>query len=160
MIASGYLDASDTLVPDTHDGVSCGAHKDYGCYTLLHSTSQSNSLQVFSTKTKEWMQVSPIPDTFIVNIGEMWEIWTNGLYRSTLHRVVHKSESYRVSIPFFFEPNWDAEVRPLDAALRIQERLNGPTQPMKKSIVYGDFLTNKVAGNFSVDSKKASGKRY
>lgn len=89
-----------------------------------------------------------------VNIGEMWEIWTNGLYRATLHRVIHSGESTRVSVPFFFEASFDAYVEPLEAALRIQEAEEDghKTKGLKKGVVYGEFLTRKVAGNFQVQT--------
>ncbi|KAL1748418.1 hypothetical protein HDZ31DRAFT_29767 [Schizophyllum fasciatum] len=114
-----------------------------------------------------WINADPIPGCVVCNIGEMWDIWTNGLYRATLHRVVHRGSNYR--IPFFFEPNFDAHVRPLDAALRIQRassflpsnekdhRLTnsqsgqdhgGGTGTDKKPVVYGDFLLAKVTNNF------------
>ncbi|KAL5520119.1 hypothetical protein ACEPAG_1779 [Sanghuangporus baumii] len=66
-----------------------------------------------------WINADPLPGCVVCNIGEMWEIWTNGLYKSTLHRVVHTGSNYR--IPFFFEPNFDAQVAPLAAALRLQK---------------------------------------
>jgi isopenicillin N synthase-like dioxygenase len=113
-----------------------------------------------------------MPNAFVVNIGEMWETWTNGLYKATLHRVLHKGDSYRVSwvpsfvwtieerlmrdedrIPFFFEPARDALVSPLPSALRLQELATGkPTDPstLKSSIRYGDFLASKVSGNFAL----------
>ncbi|KAK9899029.1 Clavaminate synthase-like protein [Cystobasidium minutum MCA 4210] len=146
-------------LPDTHDGVSCGAHKDYGCYTLLHATPQTGALKVYRPKTGEWVDADPIPEHLVINIGEMWEVWTNGLYKSTLHKVIHQGDSYRVSVPFFFEPNWHAEIRPLDAAMRIQEANDQDVGTAKKSVIYGDFLTKKVAGNFSINGK-TTGKRY
>ena len=44
-----------------------------------------------------WISASPMPGCVVCNIGEMWETWTNGLYKSTLHRVIHRSNNYRVS---------------------------------------------------------------
>ncbi|POW17597.1 hypothetical protein PSTT_00366 [Puccinia striiformis] len=55
------------------------------------------------------------------NVGDM----DNGLYKATLHRVIHKSDNYRVSVPFFYEPAFDAIVSPLPAAIALQERLQG-----------------------------------
>ncbi|KAF8645270.1 hypothetical protein AX16_008094 [Volvariella volvacea WC 439] len=160
-------------LPNDYDGFSCGAHRDYGCLTFLYADPTPSALQVFLQKpgavgadttglpTEEgeekgvWINADPIPGCVVCNIGEMWEIWTNGLYRSTLHRVVHRGSNYRVSVPFFFEPNFTAFVKPLEAALRIQER-EGAEVSLKKGLVYGDFLINKVNNNFKVgpDEKK------
>jgi len=104
-------------------------HADYGNFTLLHADSTPGALQVFlaspsgpdSTSTGErgtWIDANPVTGAFVVNVGEMVEVYTAGLYKATLHRVVHKSETYRVSIPFFFEPTLDAliEVRPASSS--------------------------------------------
>ncbi|KNZ81268.1 putative iron/ascorbate oxidoreductase [Termitomyces sp. J132] len=155
-------------LPTDYDGFSCGAHKDYGCLTFLYADPTPSALQVFSSRPRAmaladpslavqlgsekgvWINADPIPGCVVCNIGEMWEVWTNGLYRSTLHQVVHRSSNYRVSIPFFFEPNWDAEVRPLAAALRLQKPEDKKEQ--RRSVVYGEFLLKKVGNNFA-DSK-------
>ena len=59
-----------------------------------------------------------------------------------------------VSIPFFFEPNFDARVEPLPAALRMQEedrKIRGIAKPAKmySPVVYGEFLLKKVGGNYA-----------
>ncbi|KAJ8509240.1 hypothetical protein ONZ45_g8557 [Pleurotus djamor] len=163
-------------LPNDHDGFSCGAHRDYGCLTFLYADPTPNALQVFLPQSAKatnassvtaglpseeggvngvWITADPLPGCVVCNIGEMWEIWTNGLYRSTLHRVIHRSSNYRVSIPFFFEPNFDAHIEPLPAAKRIQEKeraLNGSSKEYAP-IVYGNFLMGKVTNNFAGGSK-------
>jgi len=156
-------------LPDDHDGFSCGAHKDYGCLTFLYADPTPSALQVFLRQTRGaslpsaapesglpaeqgtdegiWINADPIPGCVVCNIGEMWEIWSNGLYRSTLHRVIHRSANYRVSVPFFFEPNFNARIHPLAAAKRIQG--DAGNIPEKEPVVYGEFLMAKVAGNFA-----------
>ncbi|KAI5475481.1 oxoglutarate/iron-dependent oxygenase [Pseudohyphozyma bogoriensis] len=152
------------LPPDA-PGISCGVHADYGNFTLLHADSTQGALQVFlveedgkeecNGRKGRWINADPIPDTFVVNIGEMWEIWSNGLYKATLHRVIHKGTNLRVSLPFFSEPNFDALIEPLPAALRLQSKLAGKeVGAAKKPCVYGDFLTSKVSGNFSLTDTK------
>ncbi|WVW85965.1 hypothetical protein I302_108003 [Kwoniella bestiolae CBS 10118] len=133
-------------LPNGADGISCGEHKDYGCLTLLHADPIPSSLQVLS-RSNEWIDADPIEGCIIVNIGEMWEIWTGGMYPSTLHRVVHRSPTYRVSIPFFYEPNFDAQVKLLKAAERKAEG-EGRKVEDRGEVVYGDFLLGKVSGNF------------
>ncbi|KAH8104555.1 Clavaminate synthase-like protein [Cristinia sonorae] len=163
-------------LPNDDDGFSCGAHKDYGCLTFLYADSTPGALQVFLrqpgfvTKTDTalpaeegveegtWISADPIPGCIVCNIGEMWEIWTNGLYKSTLHRVIHKSSNYR--IPFFFEPNFDALISPLPAASRIlegtpeRERLKITQGKTYEPVVYGEFLMKKVSGNFDTGKGK------
>jgi len=152
-------------LPEGSDGFSCGAHKDYGCLTFLYADPTPSALQVFLRQTEGsaadttglaaeqgaeegvWINADPIPGKIVVNIGEMWEVWTNGLYKSTLHRVVHRSSNYRVSVPFFFEPNFNALVKPLAAAKRIQGA--AATAPEKPPVVYGEFLMAKVGNNFA-----------
>lgn len=69
----------------------------------------------------------------------MWEQWTGGLWRATLHRVIHRSPTYRVSIPFFFEPNFDAKNKLLPAAIRIAEAEGRELKQMPED-TYGDYL--------------------
>jgi len=165
-------------LPDDEHGFSCGAHKDYGCLTFLYADPTPSALQVFLRRPgisgvntaglpveqgKEegiWLNADPIPGCVVCNIGEMWEIWTNGLYKSTLHRVVHRGQNYRVSIPFFFEPNFNANVKPLEAALRLQEKEARSTADDEKApyhpVNYGNFLLGKVGNNFSDGNGKYS----
>jgi isopenicillin N synthase-like dioxygenase len=86
---------------------ACGAHSDYGILTLL-LTDEHPGLQILHQG--EWIDVPPKPDAFVVNIGDMLEIWTNGQYKSTVHRVLTSAEYERYSIPFFFDPKFETVV--------------------------------------------------
>jgi isopenicillin N synthase-like dioxygenase len=95
------------------DGIyACGAHSDYGMITLL-ATDENPGLQIL-TKDDVWIAVPPIPGAFVVNLGDMLERWTNGLFRSTRHRVLTFNKAHRYSIPFFYEPSFDTVVTCLD----------------------------------------------
>ncbi|KIW04322.1 uncharacterized protein PV09_04614 [Verruconis gallopava] len=127
---------------DAHEGISCGEHTDYGCVTLLLADDTVGALQV-QAKDGTWINADPIPNAFVVNIGDMMERWTNGEWKSTNHRVVHRGSNYRVSAPFFFEPDFDAEVAPLPKCV---ERTGG--KALYGSVVYGEHLTAKASTNF------------
>jgi isopenicillin N synthase-like dioxygenase len=96
------------------DGIfACGAHTDYGMITLL-LTDGNPGLQIL-TRDGAWVDAPPVPDAFVVNLGDMLERWTNGLFRSTPHRVLTFNKAHRYSIPFFYEPSFDTVVKCLDA---------------------------------------------
>ena len=90
----------------------------------------------------EWIDADPIEGAFVVNIGDMMERWTGGKWKSTMHRVVHRGQKMRVSVPFFFEPDWDARVRCLVEGGGGGENASGG------EVAYGEHLIGKVSGNF------------
>ncbi|KAF8941095.1 hypothetical protein BGZ47_007495 [Haplosporangium gracile] len=90
--------------------IGCGAHKDTGFLTVLLQD-MVGGLQGQDPKTGEWMDTHPIPDTFIVTMGEAIERLTGGLYHATIHRVLNNtSDQDRYSIPFFFDPTLNAKI--------------------------------------------------
>eukprot|EP00898_Chlorokybus_atmophyticus_P000173 jgi/Chlat1/1156/Chrsp112S00062 len=92
----------------------------------------------------EWVAAKPIPDTFVVNIGDMFKVWTNGEYEPTVHRVLTANDKYRVSVPFFYEPDLSAVVKPLTTLIKGQ---NGGYE----GVCYGDHVRRKVSNNFKYD---------
>ena len=102
-----YVRAAATKRADT---VNMGAHTDYECLTLLHQ--RNPGLQVM-TREDEWIDVPVRPQAYIINIGDMLEAWTNGIFRSTPHRVLNLSPE-RYSMPYFVAANYDAVIEPFD----------------------------------------------
>ncbi|KAI9088974.1 hypothetical protein K1719_029253 [Acacia pycnantha] len=127
---------------DVKNDIGCGAHTDYGLLTLLNQDDDINALQV-KNLSGEWISAPPVPGAFVCNIGDMLKIYSNGLYESTLHRVINNSERYRVSVVYFYETNFDTAVEPLDT---FKTRANGPNK--FKRAVYGEHLVSKVTTNF------------
>jgi isopenicillin N synthase-like dioxygenase len=132
----------------TTEGWGVGEHTDYGLLTILKQD-EAGGLQVKSQS--RWIEAPPIPGSFVCNIGDMLDRMTGGRYRSTPHRVRNLSGRDRLSFPFFFDPNFNAEVAPIqlgDAAVDDRhERWDGASVH-EFSGTYGDYLLNKVSKVF------------
>lgn len=109
-----------------------GAHTDYGSLTILLPEPGSRGLEIL-TPAGAWQAVPPIADTFVVNIGDLMQRWTNDRWTSTLHRVVTPAEwasRRRQSLAFFHQPNWLAEITCLpgcgEGGDRYDPVLSGP----------------------------------
>jgi isopenicillin N synthase-like dioxygenase len=59
----------------------------------------------------DWIGATPIPGTFVVNLGDLFPIWTNGAYRSSWHRVMNgNGGENRHSVVFFYSPGYYTRV--------------------------------------------------
>ena len=83
-------------------------HTDYGMITLL-SQDPIGGLEL-RKRDGEWIGAPFIPGTLVVNLGDLFQRWTNDIYRSNPHRVVNRSGKERYSIPTFFNLDYNAEV--------------------------------------------------
>lgn len=127
---------------------SVGEHTDYGILTILRQDTVAG-LQVKSQS--KWIDAPPVPDTFICNIGDMLDRMTGGLYRSTPHRVLNKSGLSRMSFPFFFDPNFDAEVKAINPDMpAMEDKFERWDQASvhEFSGTYGDYILKKVSKVF------------
>lgn len=84
-------------------------HTDYGCLTLL-ATDGSPGLEV-AARSGDWVPISAKPGTFVINFGEMLQMWSAGRVIATSHRVIGGANE-RLSVPFFFNPRLDVNVAP------------------------------------------------
>jgi isopenicillin N synthase-like dioxygenase len=139
--------------PGDTDSWGVGEHTDYGLITLL-AQDHHGGLQVRTGGA--WVDVPADPSVFVVNIGDMFERMTRGLYRSNPHRVRNLSGRDRLSFPLFLDPSWDARVTPLPASAlagAVPAEDGGASRWDGRSVhawegVYGDYLTAKVAKVF------------
>lgn len=134
--------------PAGFDGWGVGEHTDYGFLTLL-AQDDAGGLQV---KTAQgWIEAPPLQGTLVCNIGDMLDRLTGGLYKSTPHRARNVSGRGRLSFPFFFDPGFDAEIRPLpQAAFAADDRElrwdRANVHEFKGT--YGEYLLGKVSKVF------------
>lgn len=107
LLRGNYYPARPDWAGEKDFGIA--AHTDYGCLTLL-ATDGVPGLEVLD-RAGLWHPVTAEPGTFVINFGEMLEMWTEGRVKATLHRV-RGSAQERISVPLFFNPNYDANVAP------------------------------------------------
>jgi len=89
-------------------GARAGAHRDYGCLTIIRSDAPGLEVQ---TRSGEWLAVQPPAGGFVVNIGDLMQFWTADRWVSTLHRVVGEGDApRRQSLVFFHNPRADAVI--------------------------------------------------
>lgn len=94
----------------------CGAHTDWGGLTLLLQD-ENAGLQVWDQERNGWIWATPVPEAYVVNLGDLIARWTNDLYKSTLHRVVNVSGNERYSVPYFYSGNIAHEIACIQACL-------------------------------------------
>lgn len=127
---------------------SVGEHTDYGVLTILLQD-DAGGLQVKVDGT--WIDAPPIAGSFVCNLGDMLDRMTGGLYRSTPHRVRNAARRSRFSFPFFFDPSWDAQVRPIPGCPVLRDDAGERWDHASVHAFdgsYGDYLLAKVSKVF------------
>jgi isopenicillin N synthase-like dioxygenase len=126
-------------------------HTDYGLLTLLVQD-DTGGLEV--RVDDEWVQVPPVPDAIVCNLGDMLERVTGGRFRSTPHRV-RLPDRDRYSFPLFLDPSWDAELQPLPGCEPTERALAEAAAGRwdGRSVfefrgTYGEYLLKKVSAVF------------
>ena len=127
-----------------------GEHTDYGLLTLLWQD-DIGGLQVHTPDG--WVEAAPLPDSFVINIGDMLDRMTGGLYRSTPHRVRRNTSGRdRLSFPLFLDPNFNARVQRIEglghAAQDDSARRWDQANVHAFNGRYGDYLLGKVSKVF------------
>jgi isopenicillin N synthase-like dioxygenase len=103
-----------------------GAHKDSGFVTILLQD-DVKGLQVESEDG--WIDAPPLRGSFVVNVGEILELASNGFLRANVHRVISPPPGYdRLSVAFFLGGRLDATVPVLDLSPELATRARGLTQ--------------------------------
>ncbi|CAM5615457.1 isopenicillin N synthase family dioxygenase [Kitasatospora aureofaciens] len=123
-------------------GQGVGAHKDYGFITLLLQDTVGG-LQV-ERPDGTFLDVPPLDGAFVVNLGELLEVATDGYLKATSHRVVSPAGAReRFSVPFFYNPRLDAHIEPLDFPLahHAPGATEDPANPL-----FADFGFNEWKG--------------
>jgi isopenicillin N synthase-like dioxygenase len=145
-----YPDQPDEPLPDQ---LRAGAHSDYGTLTILRSENVAGGLQV-RDQSGAWVNVVTVPQSFVINIGDMMQYWTNDRWISTVHRVVNPPRdqnlgSRRQSIVFFHSPNENTLISCLEGC---SSATNPPKYP---PILAGEHLRLKSVKAGTLAEEKA-----
>ncbi len=125
-----------------------GEHTDYGLLTILKQD-QIGGLEVKVGET--WIPVPPVSNVFVCNVGDMLDFLSRGKYLSAPHRVKNTSGKSRYSYPFFFDPDFAAQVTPLPASGNEEPRRRQRWDHQDLHAfqgTYGEYLLDKVAKVF------------
>jgi isopenicillin N synthase-like dioxygenase len=122
------------------DAVRAAEHGDINLITLLMGAS-ADGLQV-KRRDGQWIAITALPDQIVVNVGDMLQRLTNGVLKSTIHRVVNppreKMNTSRYSIPFFMHPRSEMSLAALEHCVTAEN-------PKKEAdITAGEFLNERL----------------
>ena len=132
--------------------VRYGEHTDYTGFTILHQDENdvgaldAGGLEV-RLPSAEWVALRPTVGSFVVNIGDLYEVWTNGRWKSTVHRVANPAagskaaRSARLSIPFFTGPHNEALIEAMPTCV------SSDNPPKHAPVLALDHLLNKLAAS-------------
>ena len=145
-----YYPPSKNSVDDsvTQGVYGSAPHTDFGCLTLL-AQDDIGGLQVQSN-TGEWIDVPRMEGSFVVNAGDMLHRWSNGLLRSTPHRVINTSGLARYSCPFFYDPHVTANILPLPSCVSA----DNPAR--YEPVNFGGFLRAELEAGYAHHKKAGS----
>jgi len=106
-------------------------HTDSSIFTLL----PANDVRGLEIRPAghDWIEPPKLPESFLINSGDMLKRWTNNRFRSTAHRARNRSSVDRYAIPFFFGARDDAVIEALPTCV-------GPDDPARhEPITYGGY---------------------
>ncbi|WP_264580038.1 MULTISPECIES: isopenicillin N synthase family dioxygenase [unclassified Sphingobium] len=110
-----------------------GAHCDFGSLTLLLQD-EVGGLQVLDQDDGSWIEAPPMPGSLVVNVGDLFQRWTNGRYKSSVHRVVNIAGVDRYSAPFFLTGAPQQEIACLPSCLAEGEVPHHPATTVAEHI--------------------------
>ncbi|KAJ4849965.1 hypothetical protein Tsubulata_004858 [Turnera subulata] len=101
--------------PEPDKAIGFTPHSDADALTILFQLNETEGLQI--RKQGRWIPVKPLPDAFVVNIGDIMEIVSNGTYRSIEHRAIVNSSKERISVATFYTSKLESVIGPASSII-------------------------------------------
>lgn len=121
----------------THSAIGAASHTDYGMLTLL-AQDPIGGLELCK-RDGEWIGAPYVDGTLVVNLGDMFRVWTNDRFASTAHRVINRTGRARYSVPVFLNPAYDTPVACLPTCL------NDGESPRHAPMRAGDYIVRRFS---------------
>ena len=163
--------------PDPSSHLSIHHHTDAGALTILYQDDDITSLQVWKENDNEnendeqkngdggsngeWHYIPPRKGTFVINIGDMIQVWSNDRYKAPLHRVQSNALKERYSAPFFYNPSYSSDVYPLSCSSGIGIGIGtsigigiGASESKYHTVNWGEFRAKRFAGDYADEGEE------
>ncbi|KAM6552268.1 hypothetical protein CsatB_002076 [Cannabis sativa] len=127
--------------------IGLNAHSDSIGLTILLQINETEGLQI--KKDGIWIPIKPLPNAFIVNIGDMLEIMTNGVYRSIEHRATVNAENERLSIGTFYGPSLYGDIGP--APSLVTPKTPAQFKTVRVEDYFRKFFARELRGKSYID---------
>ncbi|CAO2816103.1 unnamed protein product [Amaranthus hypochondriacus] len=113
-----YTAQANYYPPCPHPELTLGLrdHTDFNILTFLLQDEDVTGLQIF--KDGNWMDVDPVPNSIVINVGDQLQVLSNDKFKSVLHRAVTNQNKKRVSFAMFVGPNHKDLVEPIPDLVR------------------------------------------
>ncbi|GJN30002.1 hypothetical protein PR202_gb18274 [Eleusine coracana subsp. coracana] len=129
---------------EAHKVVGFAPHSDSDLLTLVLQVNEVQGLQIRGREDGSWVPVKPVEGSLVVNVGDIFEIFTNGRYRSIEHRAMINTEKERLSVAAFHSPSVHATIGPLREVMAHGEEVLYKTVDHERSMRL--FFSAKLEG--------------
>ncbi|KAJ7968836.1 2-oxoglutarate (2OG) and Fe(II)-dependent oxygenase superfamily protein [Quillaja saponaria] len=133
--------------PEPDKAIGFTPHSDADALTILFQLNDTEGLQI--RKEGRWVPVKPIPNSFVVNIGDIMEIVSNGVYKSIEHRATVNSTKERLSVATFYSSNLDSQLGPAPSLISSNNTAVFRQVPLEK--YFKEFFARKLNGKSYID---------
>lgn len=143
-----FVNYPDQETPPRPGQMRYGEHHDYGALTILRQDAAPGGLQI-KDADGEWKEAGVVPESFVINVGDLMARWTNNRWRSTLHRVTNPDRNLtgstrRLSMVSFTGPNENYEVACLPSCT------DAAHPPLFEPVKAGDYIMSKLRASMEL----------